>query len=82
MQRPTRLERRIEANITLGICTAVTASAAFVFQLAGLEPLALFVGLMVVPMATANTIVGMLIERDIEIIRSKPRVMVRLPIED
>ena len=80
--KPSRLERRIEASFTTGICAALCISASFVFHLSGLTPLALFVGLVAVILAAANVAIISLVERDIEVIRGHRHRVVRLPLDD
>lgn len=80
--KPSRLERRIEASVATGICAAVSASAAFAFSLSGLSPLALFAGLVACVLSVANVAVNCLVERDIEVIRGHEHRVVFLPLDD
>ncbi len=80
--KPSRLERRIEASVTTGLCAAVSTTAAFGFALGGLAPLALFTGLVAAVLSSVNVVALFLIERDIEVIRTKSRVLVSLPLDD
>jgi hypothetical protein len=80
--KPSRLERRIENSVNTGICAAVTVSASFAFAATNLMPLALFTGLVASILSTVTVIILVLIERDIEVIRRGPLIVVRLPLDE